>query len=205
MARCSLIALGGNISGRFGRLQDALATWLTYLGEADDIRIVRTSSIYDTKPIGCPGLQPRYVNAVLRVETSLPPAKLLKVLKRLERMAGRVDRGRNAARPLDLDIIDMGGRRVGWPHARRSAAGSSANSARLKRPGRRAWLTLPHPSAHRRRFVLEPLAEVCPHWHHPVLKVSVRQLLARLPRPPGQIRRMLDSPPHSCDMFLEEL
>jgi 2-amino-4-hydroxy-6-hydroxymethyldihydropteridine diphosphokinase len=155
--------------------------------------------LYDSRPAGCPGRQPRYLNAVIAIETSLSLIKLLKILKIIERSAGRRARGLNSARPLDLDIIDIAGRRIGLPHGRgRKSASYAPGASHPGRSGRR-WLTLPHPHAHRRRFVLEPLAEICPHWHHPVLRVPVRRLLAGLPRPPTEIRRVLDSGWFSCD------
>jgi 2-amino-4-hydroxy-6-hydroxymethyldihydropteridine diphosphokinase len=82
----------------------------------------------------------------------------------LERKAGRRAGRPQGPRPLDIDILDYGGRRLGWPGRGR----------------RRARLVLPHPEAHRRAFVLVPLAQVAPHWRHPVLGASARALLDRL-------------------------
>jgi 2-amino-4-hydroxy-6-hydroxymethyldihydropteridine diphosphokinase len=125
----------------------------------------------------------------------------------LELEAGRRNRGRNAARPLDLDLIDMGGRVVGSTAVRPQAGHNLGVWAARRRNGRmsrtdvaaRGFLTLPHPLMHKRRFVLEPMLDVAPDWFHPVLKVSARQLLARLPKRPGEIRRALDSGWLSCD------
>jgi 2-amino-4-hydroxy-6-hydroxymethyldihydropteridine diphosphokinase len=90
-------------------------------------------------------------------------AELLRVLKRIERMAGRRQRGRWTARPLDIDIVSFKGTRLNWPH---------------RATGR---LTLPHPEAHRRLFVLQPLLSIDPHWHHGGLRMPGRRLMARLP------------------------
>lgn len=156
------------------------------------IDLVAVSSLYTTRPLGGAGRQPAYLNAAICVESRLSPGQLLRLLKRIERKAGRRPRGLDAARPLDLDVIDMGGRRIGGPRASRPSLGAVGR-------GPRGWLTLPHPEMHKRLFVLEPLAEIAPHWFHPVYRVPVVRLLERLSRPPGSIRRTLDSQWLSCD------
>ena len=88
---------------------------------------------------------------------------MLRVFKALERQAGRRANGRWGPRPLDIDIIMLGSVCYNWP-ARRAGT-----------------VTLPHPEAHRRAFVLRPLVSIMPHWHHPGLQRTARQLLARLP------------------------
>lgn len=75
-------------------------------------------------------------------------------------------RTRWSARPLDIDIIDHGGRVANWPAPTRTGSP----------------LVLPHPFAHLRGFVLVPLAEIAPWWRHPILGLSARELLARNPR-----------------------
>lgn len=103
--------------------------------------------------------QPDYLNAVVETAASvLDPAALLDRLLAVERRFGRERRARWAARTLDLDIIDFAG-------------------ATVSRPG----LTLPHPRAHERAFVLAPLSEIAPDWRHPLLGETAAALLARLP------------------------
>jgi len=118
-----------------------------------------------------PGRQARYLNMVLVVETALPPATLLRTVKRLERQAGRRSGRHWGPRSLDIDILDYQGRRIGWPPARH----------------RRDWLVLPHPELHSRAFVLIPLREVLPKWRHPVLGVTLPALLSQLPRRRGDV------------------
>lgn len=149
--------------------------------EAAGVTIKRISSLFSTRPQG-PGLQRRYLNAVAVAETVLPPAKVLRLFKLIERQAGRRRGIRNGPRPLDLDLIDYGGRIIGWP---------------LRR-GRRASLVLPHPEMHRRAFVLVPLAQISPGWLHPALGSSARQLIARVGKAPGEIEAVLDSDWASC-------
>lgn len=181
MIRPVLIALGSNIlidsSGLHGNLNSSISA----LRSCDNLRIIEMSSLYSTAPVGGGGRQPSYLNAVVAVSCAIPPARLLRLLKQIERAAGRRKRGLNAARPIDLDIIDFGGQSLSWrrPLRRKPSKGRA-----------RPHLMLPHPELHRRRFVLEPLIDVAPHWVHPVLKRSARQLVSGLGRPPGSIRRI---------------
>ncbi len=101
--------------------------------------------------------QGRYLNGVVRITCALPPEMLLAALQRIELVAKRERSVRNAARTLDLDIIDAGGKVQDDPD-----------------------LILPHPRAHLRGFVLYPLRDVAPGWTHPVSGLSVRQLLRAL-------------------------
>ena len=102
--------------------------------------------------------QPRFVNGAVAFLTGLDPADLLDRLHGIEDSAGRARPVPNAARTLDLDVIDMGG---------------------LVRPAPDP--VLPHPRAHLRLFVLLPLRDVAPDWRHPVTGSSVAALLAGLP------------------------
>ena len=113
--------------------------------------------------------QPWFVNGVAAVATDLPPESLLARLLALETRFGRARGARNAARSLDLDLLDYDGRQC--------AA---------------ATLVLPHPRLHERRFVLVPLGDIAPDWRHPALGVTAAELVARLP--PGQLVRRLGGP-----------
>jgi 2-amino-4-hydroxy-6-hydroxymethyldihydropteridine diphosphokinase len=152
-----LIALGANLPGPDGSApRETCARALERLDRAG-VHPVAVSRWYRTPP-DPPSDQPDFVNAVAAVETALPPRALLTVLHEAERMAGRRRTTPNAARPLDLDLIDFDGRICG---------GASG-------------LLLPHPRAHRRLFVLRPLADVAPDWRHPVSRRSVTELIAAL-------------------------
>lgn len=100
---------------------------------------------------------PAYVNAVIRVETSLSPRELLAVLQQVETEFGRVRAERYASRTLDLDIVDY-------------------NGLILEGDG----LTLPHPRLQDRAFVLLPLRDIAPEWTHPLTGNSVANLIATL-------------------------
>jgi 2-amino-4-hydroxy-6-hydroxymethyldihydropteridine diphosphokinase len=111
---------------------------------------------YSSAPVP-PGPQPRFINGVVRIAGDISPDQLLTALQELERRAGRVRGVPNAARPLDLDIIDMDG---------------------VIRDTQD--LMLPHPRAHERAFVLLPLRDVAPRWIHPRLGVPIAALIAAL-------------------------
>jgi 2-amino-4-hydroxy-6-hydroxymethyldihydropteridine diphosphokinase len=126
---------------------------------------VRISSFYRTDPVGRTD-QPDFENAVAEVSWSGTPRALLSALKRIEKRLGRVDRGVNGPREIDLDILDFGGIVRAGPDP-----------------------ILPHPRIAERRFVLAPLAEIAPAWRHPVTGRSAEELLAAVPIRPGA-RRM---------------
>lgn len=132
-----------------------------------DVRLVALSNWYASEPVPASD-QPWFVNAVARVTCGFAPEELLDRLLGLEAKFGRTRGAANAARTLDLDLLDY--------------------DSRLSDT---ATLTLPHPRLHLRRFVLEPLREIAPLWQHPGLGLSVAELIAELP--PGQPVLRLES------------
>lgn len=156
-----LIAIGSNRRHpRHGSPADVVRAAIRTLAHAK-LTIEAVSRLYHTAPLGPP--QPAYVNAAVRARTSLPPQRLLQLLNSIERAFGPKGRRRWGQRVLDLDIIGYGAHIV---------------------PGRLGWtfghgLAVPHRRAHERAFVLRPLNDVAPEWRHPILGVTVRQLLAR--------------------------
>jgi 2-amino-4-hydroxy-6-hydroxymethyldihydropteridine diphosphokinase len=160
-----LVAIGGNLPGPDGAAPvETCRRAAGSLGALSGLRFVAVSRWYETAPIP-PSGQPSYVNGVARLVGRAEPEGLLAALQELEASAGRRRSTANAARPLDLDIIDMNG---------------------LIRPGPDP--VLPHPRAHLRAFVLVPLRDVASDWVHPVLRQSVDALLAKLP--PQAIRAL---------------
>src|SRR4051812_41966994 len=95
--------------------------------------IVAKSSLYETAPVG--PAQPDYLNAIVLLRTALEPVELLAALLEIERGLGRERREKWGPRVIDLDLVAYGERTLDLP-----------------------GLTLPHPEAHRRAFVLAPLA-----------------------------------------------
>lgn len=170
------ISLGTNIPGTWGEPGVALHRAAAELRKAG-FHIFARSPLYRTLPLGL-GRQAAYLNMVIGMRGSVSPARLLRLLKSLERRAGRRSRGRWQPRPLDLDILDFGGRVIGRRGRNRMAG----------------QLLLPHPELHKRGFVLVPLAAVAPGWRHPVLGVGASQMLARTPGLARGVERSRESP-----------
>jgi 2-amino-4-hydroxy-6-hydroxymethyldihydropteridine diphosphokinase len=127
-----LLGLGSNVGDRRANLQaavDALA--------AAGVGVLASSSTYDTDPVGEVLDQPSFLNACLLVRTALPPLQLLDEVKRIERELGRTQGVRHGPRPIDIDILMLGG------HAMHEAR-----------------MSLPHEQLLARRFVLVPALEL---------------------------------------------
>ncbi|MDO5058646.1 MAG: 2-amino-4-hydroxy-6-hydroxymethyldihydropteridine diphosphokinase [Neisseria sp.] len=136
MKQTVIIALGSNLENPAGQVRAALGE----IAKLPQTELLAASSLYISAPVGYTD-QPDFINAVCMVETGLDGLALLAELHKIEAAFGRERSFRNAPRTLDLDIIDFGGR-------------SSDDET----------LTLPHPRAHERSFVLLPLAEIAPHY-----------------------------------------
>jgi 2-amino-4-hydroxy-6-hydroxymethyldihydropteridine diphosphokinase len=134
-----VIALGANL----GEAREALRAAVAGLAERPGIILGAVSDLWRTAAVGGPE-QPDYLNAVAIVTTDLQPLELLAVCQELERAAGRERLIRWGPRTLDLDIL---------------AFGTLSSSDPV--------LTLPHPRAHERAFVLAPWAQVAPDWALP--------------------------------------
>ena len=130
----AFIALGANLDNPQRQLKGAIAC----LAELAESRLIRTSSLYRTAPVGV-GPQPEFVNAVTEIETRLPADALLARLLEIEQGAGRIRLEPGAPRTLDLDLLLYG-------------------NQCLRQPG----LVVPHPRMHLRAFVLVPLLEIAP-------------------------------------------
>lgn len=120
-------------------------------------RVIRSSSIYSTQAWG-PVPQPDFLNRVIEIETLLSPGLLLKSLLETETHFGRRRTVKYGPRTLDLDILFYGTRVIRSPQ-----------------------LVLPHPELQNRRFVLVPLVESWPNLRHPVLGMTMRELLEICP------------------------
>jgi 2-amino-4-hydroxy-6-hydroxymethyldihydropteridine diphosphokinase len=132
-ARTGLLGLGSNVGERREHLQaavDALA--------GAGIAVLRSSSTYDTDPVGEVLDQPSFLNACVLIETALEPLALLDEAKRIEARLGReADGRRHGPRPIDIDVLALGS--IELVHER---------------------MTLPHPELRNRRFVLIPALEL---------------------------------------------
>lgn len=135
MTRAGYLGLGSNVGDRRAHLEDAVAELPRH-----GVRVVASSSVYETEPVGLVLDQREFFNACLRVETEHDPDELLQACKEVERALGRLPGGvRHGPRPIDVDVLLLGG---------------------LEHHSER--LTLPHPEVGSRRFVLVPLLELDP-------------------------------------------
>lgn len=137
------VGLGSNLGDRPRHIYDALRE----LAEAGDIRVVACSSLHETEPVGGPPAQPRFLNAVAELATTLTPRALLQRLLAIEHRHGRRRTVPNGPRTLDLDLLIFGDCVIDEPD-----------------------LVVPHPRLHLREFVLRPLAEICDPWRLTVLR-----------------------------------
>ncbi len=144
------LGLGANLGDREANLACAVKLL------AKSVDVERISSLYETAPWGYED-QPRFLNCACEGRTHLRPQALLAAVKDVERSMGRGPTFRNGPRLIDVDILFYGQEIVSEP-----------------------GLEVPHPRLAERAFVLVPLADVASEYLHPVLKVTVAELLQRL-------------------------
>ena len=145
------IGVGSNVGDRKANLINAI-------GKLSEFMIITDkSNAYETEPQYVLD-QAKFLNAVLCGYTKVKPLDLLKKLKDLETLLGRVDGPRNGPRLIDLDLLYYGERCI------------STN-----------MLTLPHPRIQERHFVLRPLLDIAPNLKHPISGKTVQQLIDELP------------------------
>lgn len=155
----AFIALGANLGERIEQIRSAVER----LAAHPAIEVRATSPVYESEAhtLDDGEEQPPYLNAVVRVETTLAPEELMAVCQRIEQAAGRRRTRRWAPRRLDLDLLMVGS---------------------VTRRGER--LTLPHPRLAERRFVLRPWADIAPNLYVPApFENTVAALLERCPDP----------------------
>jgi 2-amino-4-hydroxy-6-hydroxymethyldihydropteridine diphosphokinase len=174
MKKTVYLSLGSNVGGRAANLAAAIER-LRALGE-----ITAVSCLYETEPLEFRS-QPWFLNCAVALETELMPRQLLGRTQRIEqdmgrrraaspRPAGRASAlSRKGPRPIDIDILLFG----------RAVLDTAA-------------LVIPHPAMHRRRFVLEPLAEIAPGVRHPVFKLTVSQMRDNAAHSGQAVRKLSD-------------
>jgi 2-amino-4-hydroxy-6-hydroxymethyldihydropteridine diphosphokinase len=152
----AFIALGSNLGDSAGNVLRAMTRL-----EAFSKHPILKSSLWQTEPVDCPPGSPNFVNAIVGLvpfADETPESLLLKLQALEKEFCRKPKKIHNEPRPLDLDLICFG------------------NETRASKE-----LTLPHPRAHQRRFVLGPLAELKPDLILPAQTKTVAQLLAAFP------------------------
>jgi 2-amino-4-hydroxy-6-hydroxymethyldihydropteridine diphosphokinase len=145
------LLLGSNLGNRLQYLKLALACIVAEAGH-----LVEQSSVYETQSWGKANA-PDYLNQVVLIQTQLAARPLLKTLLDIEQELGRIREEKWGSRTIDIDILFYGNEIINEPE-----------------------LTVPHPQLHKRRFTLEPLAEIAPQLVHPVMQKTVDILKSEL-------------------------
>jgi 2-amino-4-hydroxy-6-hydroxymethyldihydropteridine diphosphokinase len=145
------LSLGSNLGDRGAHLKDAIAR-LNSIGH-----VTAASSFYETEPVEFTA-QPWFLNCAVALQTSQAPQQLMSAILGIEKQMGRLRVENKGPRLIDIDILLF-------------------DQTVIESPA----LTIPHPAMHRRRFVLQPLAEIAPSASHPILKNTIRELLDALP------------------------
>jgi 2-amino-4-hydroxy-6-hydroxymethyldihydropteridine diphosphokinase len=146
------LSLGSNLGDREANLRAAIERLA-----APDLRVLRTSPVYETEPVDYTH-QRWFLNLVVEAETGLFPMQLLARIGKIERALGRARTVAKGPRTIDIDILLYGQAVV-----------------------RSATLEIPHPRMAERRFVLAPLADLAPGLRHPVTHKTVREMLDAAP------------------------
>lgn len=144
----SFIGVGSNL----GDTKNNIKTALDLLISCEDIKFIKSSSFYETEPWGITD-QPKFVNAVWEIDTTLLPIQLFKVLKKIEREMGREKSVRYGPRIIDLDILFYDNLIYQDVH-----------------------LSIPHPKLTERSFVLFPMNEIASNYLHPLLNLTILEL-----------------------------
>lgn len=148
------VGIGSNLGDRAGNLLLAVRG----LMEAS-FQVTKLSAIYETEPVGLDAETPAFLNMVAEIKaTGITPTQMLARMLRIEYLLGRTDKSMKKPRTIDLDLLFYEQEHLDTP-----------------------FLTVPHPRAHLRRFVLVPMNEVCATFNHPLLQKNIGSLLTECP------------------------
>ncbi len=153
MYSTAYIALGANL----GNCRDTFVRSVRTLTDRYPVTVTAGSKLYQTSAVGGPVDQPDYLNTTIAVRTHLCPHDLLTALLQIELGCGRERHGRSGPRTLDLDLLFYDDLIV-----------------------QDKLVQLPHPRAHCRKFVLQPLSDIAPDLVHPQLGIAIKTLLLGL-------------------------
>ena len=153
------LGLGSNLSSKFGDRFTNINLAISFLEEYG-IKVIKKSNFYET-PSYPHKENPKFINAVILIETILPPVDLMSVLIFIEEKLDRKRDKKNDPRTCDIDIIDY-------------------NSQILNLKLNNSELILPHNDLNKRNFILFRLQEISPNWKHPKTKEFISDLLQKL-------------------------
>ncbi|MDO5756118.1 MAG: 2-amino-4-hydroxy-6-hydroxymethyldihydropteridine diphosphokinase [Rhodobacterales bacterium] len=175
--QCSfLVAMGGNLPSSAGPPEDTLRAALNAL--AEEGAVLRAVSPFYKTPCFPAGAGPDYVNAAAEISMDVDARQMLEALHRIEVMFGRERVQRWGRRTLDLDLIAHGQAVLPDLAGQATWRDLPPDEQRIRAPGE---LILPHPRLQDRAFVLVPLADIAPGWRHPVLDLTVQDMVHALP------------------------
>ena len=146
------LGLGSNLGNKHAQIYSAIAQ----LKQNPAIRIIEVSKFYKTEAVSNDD-QPPYINAALKIETSLSPQELLKVTQDVEKKLGRTGKSTNKSRLIDIDILFYNNHIICDED-----------------------LIIPHPRAHEREFVLIPMMDLSRRFEHPMVAESIENIYKRI-------------------------
>ena len=150
LVKYAYLGIGSNLGNRKKNIEKTKSELIQH-----DIKILQTSNFYETP--SWPDIRyPKYLNIVLRVNTSFHQIKLLEICKKIEKSLGRKKAPKNSPRECDIDILDY------------------ANKQTNKD------IKLPHPEMHKRNFVIFPLFEIDKNWVHPISGQNIKKIIFSL-------------------------
>ncbi len=149
------LSIGSNLNSKFGNRFDNIAKTISLL-QSKKIKIIKASNFFES-PSYPNKKNPKFINIAIEIEYNLSPEQLLKEIFLIEKKMDRKRNLKNAPRTCDIDIIDFKGK-------------ISNNKT----------LTIPHPKAHLRNFVLYPLKDINSKWKHPITNKRIDLLIKKL-------------------------
>ena len=153
-AKIVFLSIGSNLGNKRKNIE-----LVKFNLEKNNIKIIKSSKNYET--LSWPDKKkPTFINIVLKIKTYLSPQDLIKKCLYIEKELGRLRNRKNEPRICDIDIIDY--------------------DKMIVKGTKRQNLTIPHPEMHKRNFVLLPLFEIAKTWTHPLMKVSIKDLINAL-------------------------